>query len=105
MGAFFSFLGWSTYERSTETRILILGLNNAGKTTLLYRLSLNDIIETTPTVGFNLEVVEYKNLKFNMWDLGGQDSIRPFWRCYFENSNAIIFVVDSVDSDRFESVK
>eukprot|EP01097_Dermamoeba_algensis_P005003 TRINITY_DN3189_c0_g1_i1.p1 TRINITY_DN3189_c0_g1~~TRINITY_DN3189_c0_g1_i1.p1 ORF type:complete len:136 (-),score=29.56 TRINITY_DN3189_c0_g1_i1:167-574(-) len=53
-----------------------------------------------PTIGFNVETVTYKNIKFQVWDLGGQSSIRPFWRCYFPNTNAIIFVVDSSDVDR-----
>ena len=52
---------------------------------------------TIPTIGFNVETVTYKNLKFQVWDLGGQTSIRPYWRCYYTNTDAIIYVVDSAD--------
>ena len=61
----------------------MLGLDAAGKTTILYRLRLNQDITTIPTVGFNVETVTYKNVKFNVWDVGGQDKIRPLWRHYF----------------------
>jgi len=84
-----------------EVRVLILGLDNAGKTTILYKLhSPNRIIRTMPTIGFNVESVVYKNLNFSVWDLGGQTNIRPYWRCYYANTNAIIFVVDSADQER-----
>lgn len=53
-----------------------------------------------PTIGFNVETVQYKNLRFQVWDLGGQTSIRPYWRCYYQNTNAVIYVVDSADHDR-----
>ena len=55
---------------------------------------------TIPTIGFNVEQVTYKNLKFQVWDLGGQTSIRPYWRCYYSNTDAVIYVVDSADRDR-----
>ena len=55
---------------------------------------------TIPTIGFNVETVEYKNLKFTVWDVGGQDKLRPLWRHYFQNTNGVIFVVDSNDKDR-----
>eukprot|EP01098_Paradermamoeba_levis_P012839 TRINITY_DN5706_c0_g1_i1.p1 TRINITY_DN5706_c0_g1~~TRINITY_DN5706_c0_g1_i1.p1 ORF type:complete len:180 (-),score=39.31 TRINITY_DN5706_c0_g1_i1:113-652(-) len=83
-----------------EVRILILGLDGAGKTTILYKLQCGEIVQTMPTIGFNVETVTYKNFKFQVWDLGGQSSIRPYWRCYYPNTNAIIFVVDSADTER-----
>ncbi|CAI4224617.1 unnamed protein product [Auanema sp. JU1783] len=83
-----------------EMRILVLGLDGAGKTTILYRLQVGEVVTTIPTIGFNVEQVEYKNLKFQVWDLGGQTSIRPYWRCYYANTDAIIYVVDSADRDR-----
>jgi len=83
-----------------ERRILILGLDGAGKTTILYRLQVGEVVTTIPTIGFNVETVTYKNLKFQVWDLGGQTSIRPYWRCYYANTDAIIYVVDSMDRDR-----
>jgi ADP-ribosylation factor-like protein 1 len=55
-----------------------------------------------PTIGFNMESVTYKNLNLNVWDLGGQTSIRPYWRCYYANTAAVIFVVDSTDIDRLQ---
>lgn len=81
-------------------RILILGLDGAGKTTILYRLQVGEVITTIPTIGFNVETVTYKNLKFQVWDLGGQTSIRPYWRCYYSKTDAVIYVVDSCDRDR-----
>lgn len=59
-----------------EMRILILGLDGAGKTTILYKLQVGEVVTTIPTIGFNVEQVTYKNLKFQVWDLGGQTSIR-----------------------------
>lgn len=95
----FSALIWA----KKETRILILGLDNAGKTTLLYRLKIGEVVTTIPTIGFNVESVTYKNLNFNVWDLGGQTSIRPYWRCYYANTAAVIFVIDSTDIDRLST--
>lgn len=78
-------------------------------------MQLNEIVSTVPTLGFNIETVKYKNLTFQMWDLGGQTSIRPYWRCYFPNTSiassfgftvdAVIFVVDSADIDRLNVAK
>ena len=61
-----------------------LGLDAAGKTTILYKLKLGEIVTTIPTIGFNVETVEYKNISFTVWDVGGQDKIRPLWRHYFQ---------------------
>ncbi|KAI8895959.1 ADP-ribosylation factor [Globomyces pollinis-pini] len=83
-----------------EMRILMVGLDAAGKTTILYKLKLGEIVTTIPTIGFNVETVEYKNISFTVWDVGGQDKIRPLWRHYFQNTQGIIFVVDSNDRER-----
>uniref|UniRef100_A0A7S0QCN5 ADP-ribosylation factor n=1 Tax=Cryptomonas curvata TaxID=233186 RepID=A0A7S0QCN5_9CRYP len=83
-----------------EMRILMVGLDAAGKTTILYKLKLGEIVTTIPTIGFNVETVEYKNISFTVWDVGGQDKIRPLWRHYFANTQGLIFVVDSNDRDR-----
>jgi len=83
-----------------EMRILMVGLDAAGKTTILYKLKLGEIVTTIPTIGFNVESVEYKNINFTVWDVGGQDKIRPLWRHYFQNTQGIIFVVDSNDRER-----
>ncbi|CAI7785272.1 unnamed protein product [Closterium sp. NIES-54] len=83
-----------------DMRILMVGLDAAGKTTILYKLKLGEIVTTIPTIGFNVETVEYKNISFTVWDVGGQDKIRPLWRHYFQNTQGLIFVVDSNDRDR-----
>lgn len=85
-----------------EMRILMLGLDAAGKTTILYKLKLGQSVTTIPTVGFNVETVTYKNVKFNVWDVGGQDKIRPLWRHYYTGTQGLIFVVDCADRDRID---
>lgn len=87
-------------DMSEPVRILMVGLDGAGKTTLLYRLKLGDVVTTIPTIGFNVETVTYKNLKFDVWDVGGQDKIRALWRHYYQGSKAVIYVVDSNDEAR-----
>jgi len=86
-------------------RILMVGLDAAGKTTILYKLKLGEIVTTIPTIGFNVETVEYKNINFTVWDVGGQDKIRPLWRHYYQNTQGLIFVVDSNDSERINEAK
>jgi len=88
-----------------EVRILMLGLDAAGKTTILYKLKLGDNITTIPTIGFNVETVEYKNINFTVWDVGGQDKIRLLWRYYYMNTQALIFVVDCNDRDRIAEAR
>merc|ERR1711934_507077 len=83
-----------------EMRILMVGLDNAGKTTVLYKPKLGEVVTTIPTIGFNVETVEYKNISFTVWDVGGQTKIRPLWRHYFQNTQGLIFVVDSNDRER-----
>ncbi|KZZ86928.1 ADP-ribosylation factor [Ascosphaera apis ARSEF 7405] len=90
---------------SKEMRILMLGLDAAGKTTILYKLKLNQDVTTIPTVGFNVESVTYKNVKFNVWDVGGQDKIRPLWRHYFSGTQGLIFVIDSSDRARIDEAR
>jgi len=85
-----------------EMRILMVGLDAAGKTTILYKLKLGEIVTTIPTIGFNVETVEYKNISFTVWDVGGQDKLRPLWRHYFQNTDGLIFVVDANDRDRIQ---
>jgi len=93
------------YLFGEERRILVLGLDNAGKTTVLQCFQNCACEPTIPTVGFNVETVRYKRLTFRVWDLGGQSSIRPYWRCYYPNTNAIVYVVDSTDTARFNQSK
>ncbi len=82
-----------------------VGLDAAGKTTVLYKLKLGEIVTTIPTIGFNVETVEYKNISFTVWDVGGQDKIRPLWRHYFQNTQGLIFVVDSNDRERINEAR
>ncbi|XP_024020649.1 ADP-ribosylation factor 1 [Morus notabilis] len=88
-----------------EMRILMVGLDAAGKTTILYKLKLGEVVTTIPTIGFNVETVDYKNVSFTVWDVGGQDKIRPLWRHYFQNTQGLIFVVDSNDRERISEAK
>ncbi|CAK8684711.1 ADP-ribosylation factor 3-like [Clavelina lepadiformis] len=88
-----------------EVRILMVGLDCAGKTTILYNLKMGKVVRTIPTIGFNVETVEYKNLSFSVWDIGGQDKIRPLWRHYFYNVQGLIYVVDSNDWERIEEAR
>ena len=104
MGLSFSKL-FANLFGNKEMRILMVGLDAAGKTTILYKLKLGEIVTTIPTIGFNVETVEYKNISFTIWDVGGQDKIRPLWRYYFQNTQGIIFVVDSNDRDRIAEAR
>ena len=88
-----------------EVRILMVGLDAAGKTTILYQLKLEEPVTTIPTIGFNVETVEYKNISFTVWDIGGQDKIRSLWRLYYQETQGLIFVVDSSDRERVAEAK
>ena len=79
---------------------MILGLDNAGKITILRKLSDEDITTTTPTQGFNIKSVLHSGLQLKVWDIGGQKTIRPYWRNYYENTEALIYVVDAADRKR-----
>lgn len=83
----------------------MVGLDAAGKTTILYKLKLGEIVTTVPTIGFNVETLDYKNVSFTVWDVGGQDKIRTLWRHYFQNTQGVIFVVDSNDRERVDEAR
>ncbi|KAJ2809503.1 ADP-ribosylation factor-like protein 2 [Coemansia guatemalensis] len=87
-------------EKEKEIRILVLGLDNAGKTTIMKRLNGESIDTVSPTLGFNITTLELDSYKLNFWDVGGQRTIRPYWRNYFEQTDGIIWVVDSADRER-----
>ena len=87
---------------SNECRVLLLGLDNAGKTTILKRLCNEDPTSVSPTRGFNVKTVKADSFKFNMWDIGGQKAIRQYWDNYYDNTDAIVWVVDSTDITRLE---
>jgi len=80
----------------------MLGLDAAGKTTILYKLKLGEVVSSVPTIGFNVETVEFQKVKFTVWDVGGQDKIRQLWKHYYQNTQALIYVVDSSDKERVE---
>mmetsp|Transcript_21573 Transcript_21573/g.54927 ORF Transcript_21573/g.54927 Transcript_21573/m.54927 type:complete len:189 (-) Transcript_21573:1649-2215(-) len=99
MGAFIStFLSY--WFGSKEYKIVMVGLDNAGKTTILYKLSLGEVVQSTATVGSNVELVRYKNIQMEIWDLGGQQNLRPFWATYYKRCDCVIMVVDSTDRAR-----
>ena len=88
-----------------DLRLVILGLDGSGKTTMLMRLKLGEVVSTTPTIGFNVETIRHNNLTMTMWDIGGQDKIRCLWRHYYQNTRGVIFVVDSNDRERVQEAK
>eukprot|EP01083_Nonionella_stella_P116475 346112_1 len=104
MGNLFSAV-WAKLVSKKDMRILMVGLDAAGKTTILYKLKLGEVVTTIPTIGFNVETVDYKNISFTVWDVGGQDKIRPLWRHYYTNTQGLIFVVDSNDRDRIDAAR
>ncbi|KAM8829253.1 ADP-ribosylation factor-like protein 3 isoform 2-T2 [Spinachia spinachia] len=85
-----------------EVHLLLLGLDNSGKTTLLKQLAAEDISHITPTQGFNIKSVQSSGFKLNVWDIGGQRKIRPYWKNYFQNTDVLIYVIDSSDRKRLE---
>jgi len=87
---------------SGERRVVMPGLDASGKTTILYQLRLGEVVSTIPTIGFNVETIHYKNIRLTVWDVGGQDKIRPLWAHYFQYSQAVIFVIDSADLERLD---
>ncbi|KAK6058069.1 hypothetical protein COOONC_04364 [Cooperia oncophora] len=89
-------------EREREIRVLILGLDNAGKTTITKKFLGEDLSLVEPTLGtrFNIKTVDFQGFTINFWDVGGQKSLRSYWRNYFEQTDALIWVIDSGDQER-----
>ncbi len=104
MGGLVSFFSEWVYGNQ-KASILILGLDASGKTTIMNRLKYGDNMVTIPTIGFNCEHIQFGNLNFIGWDIGGQNRIRRLWHNYFENADAVVFVIDSSDRNRFHEVK
>ena len=92
-------------QKEKEVRLLMLGLDNAGKTTVVKKFNGEDIDTISPTLGFNIQTLEYRSYKLNIWDVGGQTSLRSYWRNYFEQTDGIIWVVDSADRARLRDCK
>eukprot|EP00892_Ulva_mutabilis_P001758 jgi/Ulvmu1/11583/UM079_0027.1 len=87
---------------NSQARLLILGLDNSGKTTIVKTLSNEDIQTVMPTQGFNVKTLQKDGIRLDVWDIGGQNAIRPWWRNYFDRTDALIYVVDSFDRKRLE---
>jgi small GTP-binding protein len=81
-----------------EKRILMLGLDNAGKTSILFHIRDNQFKMTVPTVGLNIENINYKKYSLTFWDVGGQAT--KLWKHYFDHIDGVIFVVDSTDEEK-----
>ncbi|GLB33309.1 putative GTP-binding protein [Lyophyllum shimeji] len=92
-------------RKEKEMRILFLGLDNAGKTTILKKLNGEDIKSISPTLGFNIKTFTHGKYTLNIWDVGGQRTLRPYWRNYFEQTDALVWVVDSTDRMRMADCK
>lgn len=103
MGGLFSKL-WSLWG-DEQHRLIIVGLDNAGKTTIFYQFALNEVVVTSPTIGSNVEEMSFKNINFTMWDVGGQDSLRQTWHTYYTGAKGLLFVIDSTDVDRMNLAK
>ena len=89
-----------------HANILMLGIDNAGKTTVLYKYKLDELVVTIPTIGFNVETVQLgRNVNFTVWDVGGQDKIRVLWKHYFTGCEGLVYVVDSADRIRFAEAR
>ncbi|XP_067651643.1 ADP-ribosylation factor 6-like [Haliotis asinina] len=109
-------MGWSLSRikriphefSSAKARILMLGLDGAGKTTILYKLTLDKDVPTIPTIGFNVETVSPEGcngVTFTVWDVGGQEKIRQLWKHYYPNTQGLIYVVDSADRLRMKEAR
>jgi len=86
-------------------KIVMVGLDAAGKTTVLYNLRLGEVVTTVPTIGFNVETVEHRHVTLTVWDIGGQEKIRKLWRHYYQGTTGVIYIVDSSDRERIEDAR
>ncbi|KAL5262960.1 hypothetical protein ACHWQZ_G008388 [Mnemiopsis leidyi] len=93
------------YFSNSEYKVIVVGLDNAGKTTILYHLLMDEVVHTSPTIGSNVEEITWRNIKFIMWDIGGQDSLRQSWATYYSNTNFVFMVIDSSDRERLSVAK
>ncbi|KAF2843661.1 ARF/SAR superfamily [Patellaria atrata CBS 101060] len=91
--------------KDKEMRVLMLGLDSAGKTTICKKMLNEDITGISPTLGFNIKTIEYEGYKLNIWDVGGQKTLRTYWRNYFEKTDTLIWVVDATDKDRLDDCR
>lgn len=104
MGLLFSKM-WTALMGDKQYKCVVLGLNNAGKTSVLYSLLLGKLVPTQPTLGSNVEEFSFKNMKFVAWDLGGQELLRHSWSLFYANTDAVLIVVDSADPSGFPTLR
>lgn len=88
-----------------EHKVIIVGLDNAGKTTILYQFLTKEAVHTSPTIGSNVEQITVRKTHFLVWDIGGQESLRASWYSYYGNTEIVILVVDSTDRERLTVTK
>ena len=98
-------MGFIFSKPKKNIRILFLGIERAGKTTILYQLKLGQTVAQLSTVGFNLETLKHNKTTFTIWDVGGKQIIRPLWKHYYENAQAIVYVIDANDETRLQETK
>ncbi|KAF2183672.1 ADP-ribosylation factor [Zopfia rhizophila CBS 207.26] len=91
--------------KDKEMRILMLGLDNAGKTTIVKKIMDEDVNSISPTLGFIIKTIEYDGYKLNIWDVGGQKTLRTYWKNYFEKTDTLIWVVDATDRERIDDCR
>ncbi|KAL0487237.1 ADP-ribosylation factor [Acrasis kona] len=103
MGGYISYMMSFFWKKNLQ--ILFVGLDSAGRTTMLYYFKLGKAIDVYPTIGFNCEEIQFNNTTIKMFDVGGGDKIRPLWRHYYKDTNVIAFVVDSADHSRMSEAK
>lgn len=93
-------------SKQPQAQVLLLGLDNAGKSTLLYKLKHDAFVTTSPTIGFNVEMLDVKkktkNIALTVWDVGGQGRMREHWKSFHNDVAAVVFVVDSSDKERLD---
>uniref|UniRef100_A0A7S4NQ02 Uncharacterized protein n=1 Tax=Paramoeba aestuarina TaxID=180227 RepID=A0A7S4NQ02_9EUKA len=106
MGNCLSVFGWTYINFREPHRILSLGLDGSGSTSLLMKLNNDQLANcNVPTIGFNVETICHKDAQMMIWDVGGMKSIRPYWRCYFQDTKGVIFSVDSAERKRIKESK
>eukprot|EP00483_Globobulimina_turgida_P000661 UN00661 len=105
MGGLWTKIKHKFFISRKDFRILLLGLDSAGKTTIVHQFLSGEKKATVPTIGFTVESLIKDNIHFSVWDVGGQDKLRPLWRQYYGGTQGIIFVVDAADIKRLELVK
>lgn len=100
-------MGVNGSKNHKQRQVVMLGLDGAGKTSLLYKLMFNEYVVTVPTVGFNVETLktDRSTPSLTVWDVGGQKKMRPHWKHHYTDIAGLVFVVDSCDQNRMEEAR